>query len=110
MSIEKGQKPSIVESEIGKRIKAFRTKKSVTLERLQSQIGFTKGDLPKVEKSKKSPPVSAVGINARAFGVTISAIPGEENHSVLSCFVKKWGRPFISKESNSSEYSYEGIA
>lgn len=110
MSIERGQKPAIVESEIGKRIKAFRAKKSITLEQLASQTGFTKGYLSKVEKSKKSPPVSTLGIIARALGVTISAILGEENPSVPFCLVKKGERPLISRDGNSSEYSYEAIA
>jgi transcriptional regulator with XRE-family HTH domain len=110
MSIESGQKPVIVESEIGKRIKAFRAKKSITLEQLASQTGFTKGYLSKVEKSEKSPPVSTLGIIARALGVTISAILGEENPSVPFCLVKKGESPLISRNGNSSEYSYKAIA
>lgn len=110
MSIEGGQKPVIVESEIGKRIKAFRAKKSITLEQLASQTGFTKGYLSKVEKSEKSPPVSTLGIIARAVGVTISAILGEENHSVPFCLVKKGERPLISRNGSAFGYSYEAIA
>lgn len=110
MSIENGHKPVIVESEIGKRIKAFRAKKGITLEQLASRTGFTKGYLSKVEKSEKSPPVSTLGIIARALGVTISAILGEENPSVPFCLVKKGESPLISRDGNSSEYSYEAIA
>lgn len=110
MSSENEQKPVIVESEIGKRIRAFRTKKSITLEQLASQTGFTKGYLSKVEKSKKSPPVSTLGIIARALGVTISAILAEENPTIPFCFVKKGESPLISRDGNSSEYSYEAIA
>jgi transcriptional regulator with XRE-family HTH domain len=89
MSIKSGQKPFIVESEIGKRIRAFQTKKSIAIEHFASQTGFTKGYLSKVEKSKKSPPVSMLGIIARALGVTIYAILGEENHTVPFNLVKK---------------------
>ena len=110
MSLESRQKPAIVESEIGKRIKTFRSKKGITLEQLASQTGFTKGYLSKVEKSTKSPPVSTLGIIARALGITISAILAEENHSVPFCLVKKGERPLISRDGNSSEYSYEAIA
>jgi len=110
MSIETGHKPVIVESEIGKRIKAFRAKKGITLEQLASRTGFTKGYLSKVEKSEKSPPVSTLGIIARALGVTISAILGEENPSVPFCLVKKGESSLISRDGNSSEYSYEAIA
>jgi transcriptional regulator with XRE-family HTH domain len=101
---------AIVESEIGKRIKAFRTKKSITLEQLAHQTGFTKGYLSKVEKSEKSPPVSTLGILARVFGVTISAILGEENPSVPLCLVKKGERPLISRNGTAFGYSYEAIA
>lgn len=110
MSIASRQNSAIVESEIGTRIKTFRTRKGITLEQLASQTGFTKGYLSKVEKSKKSPPVSTLGIIARALGITISAILAEENHSVPFCLVKKGERPLISRDGNSSEYSYEAIA
>jgi len=66
--------------------------------------------LSKVEKSEKSPPVSTLGIIARALGVTISAILGEENPSVPFCLIKKGESPLISRNGNSSEYSYEAIA
>ena len=93
MSIENGQKPATVESEIGKRVKAFRTKKDITLDQLTSQTGFTKGYLSKLEESKKSLPVSTLGIIARAFGVTNSAILGEENHSFPFVLSKKGNGP-----------------
>src|SRR5512143_1064069 len=92
------QDQAIVEAEIGKRIKAFRTQKRITLEELAKQAGFTKGYLSKVEKSKKSPPVSTLGIIARALGVTISAILAEEKHSVPFCLAKNGERPLISRE------------
>ena len=110
MFIENGQNPVIVESETGKRIKAFRAKKSISLEQLASQTGFTKGYMSKVEKSKKSPPVSTLGVIARALGVTISPIPGEENHSVSFCLVKKGEGPLISGNGSVFGYSYEAIA
>ena len=110
MNTENALKPVIIESEIGKRIKSFRTKKGFTLEQLAGQTGFTKGYLSKVEKSEKSPPVSTLGIIARVLGVTISAILGEENPSVPLCLVKKGEGPLISRDGNSSEYSFEAIA
>ena len=60
----------IIEAEIGKRIRAFRSEKGISLERLAQQTGFTKGYLSKVEKSTKAPPVSTLGILAHALGVT----------------------------------------
>lgn len=108
MNTENAPKPVIIESEIGKRIKSFRTQKGFTLEQLASQTGFTKGYLSKVEKSEKSPPVSTLGIIARVLGVTISAILVEEDSSVPLCLVKKGEGPLISK--HGSSYSFEAIA
>jgi transcriptional regulator with XRE-family HTH domain len=108
MNTENAQKQVIIESEIGKRIKSFRTDKGFTLEQLAGQTGFTKGYLSKVEKSEKSPPVSTLGIIARVLGVTISAILGEEHFSVPICLVKKGEGPLISR--GGSVYSFEAIA
>ena len=64
----------MIESEIGKRIKALRNKKGLRLEQLATQIGHTKGYLSKVEKAVKAPPVSTLGPIGRTLGVTISAL------------------------------------
>ncbi len=104
------QDPAIVEAEIGKRIKAFRVQKRVTLEQLAQQTGFTKGYLSKVEKSKKSPPVSTLGIIARALGVTISALLGEEAPRTSFCLVRKDERPLIARDGTAFGYSYEAMA
>ena len=105
------QDQAIVEAEIGKRIKAFRTQKRITLEELAKQAGFTKGYLSKVEKSKKSPPVSTLGIIARALGVTISALLGEEaSPRTAFCLVRKDERPVIARNGTAFGYSYEAMA
>ena len=104
------QEQAIVEAEIGKRIKAFRTQKRITLEQLAGQAGFTKGYLSKVEKSKKSPPVSTLGIIARALGVTISALLGEDAPRTSLCLVRKDERPLISRDGTAFGYSYEAMA
>lgn len=104
------QEQAIIEAEIGKRIKAFRTQKRITLEQLARQAGFTKGYLSKVEKSKKSPPVSTLGIIARALGVTISALLGEDAPRTPLCLVRKEERPLISRDGTAFGYSYEAMA
>lgn len=104
------QKPAIIESEIGKRIKSFRTRKNITFEQLAAKTGFTKGYLFKVEKSQKSPPVCTLGIISRALGVTISAILGEDNLSLPFCHVKKDERILISRDGTEFGYAYEAIA
>jgi transcriptional regulator with XRE-family HTH domain len=104
------QEPAIVEAEIGKRIRAFRTDKRITLDQLAKKTGFTKGYLSKVEKSKKSPPVSTLGIIARTLGVTISALLGEEAPRTSLCLVRKDERPLISRDGTAFGYSYEAMA
>ena len=104
------QEQAIVEAEIGKRIKAFRTQKRITLEQLANQAGFTKGYLSKVETSKKSPPVSTLGIIARVLGVTISALLGEDAPRTPLCLVRKDERPLISRDGTAFGYSYEAMA
>jgi transcriptional regulator with XRE-family HTH domain len=104
------QSTVIVESEIGKRIKALRAEKGVTLEQLARQTGFTKGYLSKVEKSKKAPPVSTLGNIARAFKTTISALLGEESQRTSLCLVRKDEGPLIARDGTAFEYSYEAMA
>lgn len=104
------QEQAIVEAEIGKRINAFRAQKRITLEQLAKQTGFTKGYLSKVEKSEKSPPVSTLGIIARALGVTISALLGEEASRSSFCLVRRDERPLIARDGSAFGYSYEAMA
>jgi len=100
----------IIEAEIGKRIKALRSENGVTLERLALQTGFSKGYLSKVEKSEKAPPVSTLGTIARAFGVSISFLLGEENFQTSISMVKRRERPLIARGGSTFGYSYEAVA
>lgn len=104
------QQPLINEADIGKRIKSLRHEQRVTLEALAAETGFTKGYLSKVEKSLKSPPISTLGIIARALGVGISSLLGEDQRASSICLVKKTERPQITRPGKSSEYSYEALA
>ena len=104
------QKSLFIESEIGRRIKASRINKRFTLEQLANQTGFTRGYLSRIEKSEKSPPLSTLGIIARALGITISFLVGEEEHQVSFGIVKKGERPLIARRGTAFEYSYEAVA
>lgn len=104
------QSPVIFEAEIGKRIKALRSEKGITLEQLSKQTGFTKGYLSKVEKSKKAPPVSTLGNIAQAFNVTISSLLGEESSRTSLCLVRRGERPLIARDGTAFGYSYEAMA
>ena len=99
-----------IEPEIGRRIKTARINKKFTLEQLAGQTGFTKGYLSRIEKSEKSPPLSTLGIIARALGLTISFLVGEEEQQTSFGIVKKGGRPLIPRKGTAFEYSYEAVA
>ncbi len=104
------QKSLFIESEIGRRIKASRIHKKLTLEQMANQTGFTKGYLSRIEKSEKSPPLSTLGIIARVLGITISFLVGEEEQQTSFGIVKKEERPLIARKGASLDYSYEAVA
>jgi len=104
------QQSLFIESEIGRRIKASRINKKFTLEQVANQTGFTKGYLSRIEKSEKSPPLSTLGIIARALGITISFLVGEEEQKTSIDIVKKGERPLIARKGAALDYSYEAVA
>lgn len=82
----------------------------MTLEILAQQTGFTKGYLSKVEKSKKAPPVSTLGILAKSLGASISSILGEEIPRISLCLVRKDERPLMAGYGDTLGYAYEALA
>lgn len=100
----------VVEEEIGKRIKKIRLSKKLTLQEMASKTGLSSGYLSKLEKSKKSPPISTLISIANAFDVTVSVLLGEisEDESVL--LVKKNQRVLIAGLGSDFGYSYESLA
>ncbi len=103
-------KAPFIESEIGRRIRASRVKKKITLEQLANQTGFTKGYLSRIEKSEKSPPLATLGIIARVLGITISYLLREDEQQTSIAIVKKGERPLIARRGTAFEYAYEAVA
>ncbi len=109
--MRKKQPTVLTETEIGKRIKALRTSKGLTLEQLAGQTGYTKGYLSKLEKSLKAPPVSTLGTIGRALGATISTLLGENDPGSSACsLVKKGERLLMARGGEAFGYSYESVA
>jgi transcriptional regulator with XRE-family HTH domain len=104
------QKPALVESEIGKRIKSLRHDKRITLETLATHTGFTKSYLSKVENSEKAPPVTTLIKIGRYFGVTISFLLGEDKQAVPISLTSKEERSLVRTDVPDAGYSYEPIA
>jgi len=100
----------IIESEIGKRIKNYRTKKDLTLQDLADLSGFTKGYISKVEKSKKAPPVSTLGKISKVLGIPISVLLGVNDQVSDICFVKNNDRPAMAGRGTKFGYCYEALS
>jgi transcriptional regulator with XRE-family HTH domain len=100
----------IPESQIGKNIKSLRLSLKLTLDGLADKTGLTKGYLSKVENSEKSPPVSTLIVIAKALGVTLSRIFGEETMESRCSVVKREERQFMAKTGIAFGYSYETLA
>jgi transcriptional regulator with XRE-family HTH domain len=87
----------IQESELGKRIKEYRTKRGLTLNEMQEITGFTKGYLSKVENTKKAPPISTLIVLAKALEISLSEILGETAEMNKITLVKKTERQIIAR-------------
>ena len=98
------------EAKIGKNIKSLRVSRNLTLEALAGRTGLTKGYLSKVENSKKSPPVSTLIVIAKALGVTLSDIFGEEISPNRCAVVNKEERHLMARSGVDFGYSYETLA
>jgi len=98
------------ESLIGRRIRALREERNVTLEQLAGESKLTKGQLSRIENGKVSSPVSTLTRIAAALGVA----PGElfssqrpQSHAVL---VKKEARRVIAGRGSKLGHTYESLA
>lgn len=98
------------EADIGKNIKSLRVARSLTLEALANRTGYTKGYLSKVENSKKSPPVSTLIVIAKALGVTLPQIFGEDVTTARCAVVTKEERHLMARSGDDFGYAYETLA
>jgi transcriptional regulator with XRE-family HTH domain len=69
---------SMLEQQIGNRIREVRRKKGLRLADLASTSGFSAGLLSKIERGKVSSPVSTLGVIAKALGTSFEQIAGNE--------------------------------
>jgi transcriptional regulator with XRE-family HTH domain len=100
----------IDEAEIGKRIRKFRLKKNLTLQKLADRTGYSKGYLSKVEKSDKAPPVATLSVIASELGASVSVILGEETIRESFCLVREKERMLMAKSGQEFGYAYEALA
>jgi transcriptional regulator with XRE-family HTH domain len=106
------------EESIALNINRLRKRKNITLEKLETLTGLTKGYLSKIERSKKAPPYSTLKRIAVALGVDPSFLLGEnleDLEDIRISFTKKGEGSKVETMGSLSEgslygYGYEAIA
>lgn len=94
-------------------IKKLRKQKNLTLEKLATLTGLTKGYLSKVERSQKAPPYSTLNKIAGALGFEVSSIIGEDIEppdDIRFSFQKKKDGTIIKGTSLHTGYDYEVLS
>jgi transcriptional regulator with XRE-family HTH domain len=82
----------------------------LTLQQLSKKTGFSHGHLSKIENSKKAPPVSTLLKLAKALGVGISALFGEEEDPTPVTLVRRDERKQLARDATRFGYSYQMLA
>ena len=99
-----------VETLIGKRIRALRTQRDVTLDQLAGEVRLTKGQLSRIENGLVSSPVSTLTRIAAALGVGPGAFFETQAGSPRALLVKAEGRKVIVGRGSKIGHSYEALA
>jgi len=106
-------KDAVDEKKVVENIRKARTEREISLERLASLTGLTKGYLSKIENSKKVPPFSTLVRIATALGVDVTnLISGEPvgREIVKISIVRASERQKIATEGKLYGYDYEELA
>lgn len=101
------------ERSIAIRIKKFRKRKGLTLQKLADSTGYTKSYLSQIEHSKKAPPIGTLTKIAKALGVDpIVILTGEDEprKSANYSLVRKNERQEITHVATKFGYVYETLA
>lgn len=95
---------------IGRRIRALREERAVTLEQLTVQTRLTKGQLSRIENGKVSSPVSTLTRIAAALGVQPGSLFSTHDPESRAVHVKKGeGRTIVGRASKLG-HTYESLA
>jgi transcriptional regulator with XRE-family HTH domain len=100
-----------IEFQIGQKIRALRTERSVTLDQLATEVGLTKGQVSKIENGKVSSPVSTL----TRIAVALAVEPGyffqnTREGSPRAVMVRKPERKVIVGRGTKLGHSYESLA
>lgn len=99
-----------IEVQIGRKIRAVRTERDVTLDQLAEKSRLTKGQLSKIENGKVSCPISTLMRVASALGIQVGALFDSDNTEARAVLVKKRDRKPIAGRGSKIGHSYESLA
>jgi transcriptional regulator with XRE-family HTH domain len=99
-----------IEIQIGKKIRALRLDRDVTLDQLAEKAKLTKGQLSKIENGKVSCPVSTLTRIASALGAQVGALFDSDDTKARAVLVKKGERKPIVGRGSKIGHSYESLA
>ena len=107
----KKKETATIEFQIGQKIRALRTERSVTLDQLAREVGLPKGQISKIENGKVSSPVSTL----TRIAVALAVEPGFffQNHvgsRPRAALVRKSERQVIVGRGTKLGHSYESLA
>jgi transcriptional regulator with XRE-family HTH domain len=107
----KKKETATIELQIGQKIRALRTERSVTLDQLATEVGLTKGQVSKIENGKVSSPVSTL----TRIAVALAVEPGyffQNNGSnrPRAALVPRAERQVIVGRGTKLGHSYESLA
>jgi transcriptional regulator with XRE-family HTH domain len=102
---------SSIEIQIGRKIRALRTERNVTIDQLAKEVKLTKGQVSKIENGKVSSPVSTL----TRLAVALSVEPGYffqtiDANSPQAVLVRKSDRRVIVGRGTKLGHSYESLA
>ena len=99
-----------VEQQVGKRIRAHRAERDVTLAQLAVEVDLTKGQLSKIENGKVSSPVSTLTRIARALGVPIGKFFEDDRGDVHAVLIRASDQKEIVGRGTKEGHSYRALA
>ena len=95
---------------IGARIAFLRRQRRISLEELAQKSGLTKSFLSKLERGLSVPSISTAMALAKAFGLTVGQLMGEQEYDDAICVVRKGDRRSFMRRGSEIGYDYEMLA
>jgi transcriptional regulator with XRE-family HTH domain len=107
----KKKEPATIECQIGRKIRALRAERNVTLDQLAGEVKLTKGQISKIENGKVSSPVSTL----TRIAVALAVEPGYFFQNRIdspprAVMVRKSERKVIVGRGSKIGHSYESLA